>query len=331
MGEGWAMSKVEATKAPTTQPPATEPSAKPPAGGHNNTRAIMWMVFSVVCFSVMSLCVKQASNMGVPPFQIVFARIVFGFVAILPFALIAGPREVLATKRPFRHMLRSAVGVSAMVMLFIAFSRLNMTETVALNFTVPFFVALGAALFFGEVIRMRRIAATVVGFLGVLVVAQPWNQALVWAQLLPLLAAVLMATAFLVVKDLTKTESTIRMVTFQGFWMTIYTAVPAMLVWQSLSLELWLLLIVAGFIATAGQWALTLAARQGEASAVMPFDYLRLPLVAALELTILGVVPAFASLAGGAIIATAAIYMARREAQLGARPLVAESKTFPKT
>jgi len=302
-----------------------------PPSGTNNARAIMWMVVSVICFSAMSLCVKHAANQGIAPFQIVFARVLFGLVAILPFALIAGPRSVLATKRPFRHMLRSAVGVSAMVLLFIAFSRLNMTETVALNFTVPFFVALGAAIFLGEVIRMRRIAATVVGFLGVLVVAQPWNQALVWAQMLPLLAAVLMATAFLLVKDLTKTESTIRLVTFQGFWMSVYTIVPALLVWQSLSLDLWLVLILAGFIATAGQWALTLAARQGEASAVMPFDYLRLPLVAVLELTVLGVVPAFASLAGGAIIAAAAIYMARREAQLGARPLVAESKTFPKT
>lgn len=305
------------------------PSSTP--SGTNNTRAILWMVVSVICFSAMSLCVKHAANQGIAPFQIVFARVLFGLVAILPFALIAGPRSVLATKRPFRHMLRSAVGVSAMVLLFIAFSRLNMTETVALNFTVPFFVALGAAIFLGEVIRMRRIAATVVGFLGVLVVAQPWNQALVWAQVLPLLAAVLMATAFLLVKDLTKTESTIRLVTFQGFWMSVYTIVPALLVWQSLSLDLWLVLILAGFIATAGQWALTLAARQGEASAVMPFDYLRLPLVAVLELTVLGVVPAFASLAGGAIIAAAAIYMARREAQLGARPLVAESKTFPKT
>lgn len=305
-------------------------AASVPSTG-NNTRAILWMVASVVCFSVMSLCVKQASNAGVAPFQIVFARVLFGFVAIVPFALSAGPRTVLATKRPFRHMLRSAVGVSAMVLLFVAFSRLNMTETVALNFTVPFFVALGAVLFLGETIRLRRIAATVVGFVGVLVVAQPWNQALVWAQVLPLLAAVLMATAFLVVKDLTKTESTIRMVTFQGFWMSVYTVVPALLVWQNLSLELWLLLIFAGFVATAGQWALTLAARQGEATVVMPFDYLRLPLVAGLELTILGVVPAMASLAGGAIIAAAALYMARREAEVSARPLVAESKTFPKT
>ena len=303
----------------------------PAAAPTNNTRAILWMVASVICFSVLSLCVKQAANAGVAPFQIVFGRVFFGLIAILPFAIIAGPRSVLATKRPLRHMLRSAVGVSAMVLLFIAFSELNMTETVALNFTVPFFVTLGALLFLGETIRLRRIAATVVGFLGVLVVAQPWNQTLVWAQVLPLLAAVLMATAFLVVKDLTKTESTIRLVTFQGFWMSVYTIVPAILVWQNLSLDLWLLLIFAGFVATAGQWALTLAARQGEASAIMPFDYLRLPLVAVLELTILGVVPAFASLAGGAIIAAAAIYIARREAQVGARPLVAESKTFPKT
>ena len=146
------MSKVKAAQTPTIP---------------NNARAILWMVVSVICFSVMSLFVKQASNAGVEPFQIVFARVVFGFIAILPFALIAGPRSVLATKRPLRHMLRSAVGVSAMAMLFFAFSQLNMTETVALNFTVPFFVTIGAALFLGETIRMRRIAATVVGFLGV--------------------------------------------------------------------------------------------------------------------------------------------------------------------
>jgi len=296
----------------------------------NNARAIMWMVVSVLCFSAMSLLVKQASNAGLAPFQIVFFRVLFGFLAILPFALIAGP-SVLRTKRHVRHMLRSAVGVSAMTLLFVAFSQLNMTETVALNFTVPFFVTLGAVLFLGETIRLRRIAATVVGFLGVLVVAQPWGQALVWAQLLPLLAAVLMATAFLVVKDLTKTESTIRMVTFQGFWMSIYTVIPMMLVWQNPDPQVWLMLIGAGVIATAGQWALTLAARQGEASAVMPFDYLRLPFVALLELTVLGVVPELASLIGGGIIAVAAIYMARREARIRPRPLAAESKTFPKT
>ena len=296
----------------------------------NNARAIMWMVVSVLCFSAMSLLVKQASNAGLAPFQIVFFRVLFGFLAILPFALIAGP-SVLRTKRHVRHMLRSAVGVSAMTLLFVAFSQLNMTETVALNFTVPFFVTLGAVLFLGETIRLRRIAATVVGFLGVLVVAQPWSQALVWAQLLPLLAAVLMATAFLVVKDLTKTESTIRMVTFQGFWMSIYTVIPMMLVWQNPDPQVWLMLIGAGVIATAGQWALTLAARQGEASAVMPFDYLRLPFVALLELTVLGVVPELASLIGGGIIAVAAIYMARREARIRPRPLAAESTTFPKT
>ena len=120
----------------------------------------------------------------------------------------------------------------------------------ALNFTVPFFVTIGAVLFLGETIRMRRIAATIVGFAGVLIVAQPWNQALSWGQLFPLSAAVMMAVAFLIVKDLTKTETTIRLVTFQGFWMTIFTIVPAILVWKNPSPEIWLILIGAGVIAT---------------------------------------------------------------------------------
>ncbi|MGB1146835.1 MAG: DMT family transporter [Alphaproteobacteria bacterium] len=296
------------------------PSAQP-----DNRVAILWMVGAVLCFSVMSLFIKQASNAGIDPFQIVFARVLFGFLAILPFAFIAGP-TVLKTDRHFRHFIRSIAGVTAMTLLFFGFSRLNMTETVALNFTVPFFVTIGAVLFLGETIRMRRIAATIVGFAGVLIVAQPWNQALSWGQLFPLSAAVMMAVAFLIVKDLTKTETTIRLVTFQGFWMTIFTIVPAILVWKNPSPEIWLILIGAGVIATIGQWMLVLAARQGEASVIMSFDYLRLPFVALLELTILGVVPELASLIGGGVIALAAIYMARREARIRNRSLVAESK-----
>ena len=295
----------------------------------NNRVAILWMVGAVLCFSVMSLCIKQASNAGIDPFQIVFARVLFGFIAILPFALIAGP-SVLRSDRHVRHFVRSIAGVTAMILLFFGFSRLNMTETVALNFTVPFFVTLGAVLFLGETIRLRRIAATVVGFVGVLIVAQPWHQALSWAQLFPLAAAVMMAVAFLIVKDLTKTETTIRLVTFQGFWMSLFTVIPAVLVWQNPTPTVWLLLISAGLIATIGQWMLVLAARQGEASAIMSFDYLRLPFVALLELTILGVVPELASLVGGGVIALAAIYMARREARISNRSLAAESKTFPK-
>lgn len=296
----------------------------------NNLRAILWMVLAVLCFSGMSLFIKQASNAGIHPFQYVFARIFFGLVAILPFTLIAGP-SVFRTQRHGRHLIRSVVGVSAMTLLFFGFSRLNMTETVALSFTVPFFVTLGAVMFMGERIRGRRIAATVVGFFGVLIVAEPWKQDLVWAQALPLMAAVLMATAFLLIKDLTRTETTIRIVTFQGLWMSAFMVVPAVLVWQMPSLQVWLILIGAGFIATAGQWAMVLAAKNAEASMVMPFDYLRLPFVALLELTVLGVVPELASLAGGAVIAAAAIYMARREAQIRPRALAAESKMFPKT
>ena len=61
-----SMSKVKAAEAPLSP---------------NNARAIVWMVVSVICFSVMSLCVKQASNAGVEPFQIVFARVLLARVA----------------------------------------------------------------------------------------------------------------------------------------------------------------------------------------------------------------------------------------------------------
>ena len=69
-----------------------------------------------------------------------------------------------------------------------------------------------------------------------LIVAEPWKQDLVWAQALPLLAAGLMATAFLLIKDLTRTETTIRIVNFQGLWMSAFMVVPAVLVWEMPSL-----------------------------------------------------------------------------------------------
>ena len=110
-------------------------------------------------------------------------------------------------------------------------------------------------------------------------------------------------------RDLTRTETTIRIVTFQGLWMSAFMVVPALLVWQMPSLQVWLIPIGA-LHRHGGQWAMVLAAKHAEASMITPFDYLRLPFVALLELTVLGVVRA--SLAGARWAAAAITWPAAK-------------------
>src|SRR3546814_8769645 len=100
------------------------------------------------------------------PFQIAFLRNLFALAFILPW-LLRHCRGGLATGRLGTHLWRAGIGLIAMLTWFSAIAYLPLAEAVALNFTVPLFATVGAALFLGVTVRARRWTATAAGLLGV--------------------------------------------------------------------------------------------------------------------------------------------------------------------
>ena len=131
-----------------------------------------------------------------------------------------------------------------------------------------------------------------------------------------MLAAVFMAVSTLVVKSLSRTDSPNAIVLYMNLILTPLSLVPALFVWRWPGVADFGLLILIGLLAAVSHLLLTRAYTKADASAVMPFDYARLPFVAGFAFLIFGEVPDIWTWLGAAIIAASAIYIAQREAQV---------------
>jgi uncharacterized membrane protein len=165
-----------------------------------------------------------------------------------------------------------------------------------------------------EVVRARRWTATVVGFLGVLVILRPGFQELHLEMLLPVLAALFMALSVLVVKSLARTDSPGAIVLYMNVLLTPLSLIPALFVWRWPSAEVWAMMVGIGLLAALSHLLMTRAYKIADASAVLPFDYTRLPFIALLAFLFYGEVPDGSTWVGAAIIAASTFYIARREA-----------------
>lgn len=272
------------------------------------------MTLAAALFAVMNLLIREASA-DVHPFQLAFFRNLFALLFVLPLVL-RGGRKVVRTARPRLHFLRAMTGLCAMLLWFSALALLPMSEAVALNFTVPLFTTIGAALFLGEVVRLRRWSATLVGFLGVLIILRPGFAAVTPEMLLPIAAAVFMAASVLLVKQLTNADGPITVVFYMNLFLTPVSLIPALFVWSWPGATTLLMMVAVGGFATLSHLAMTQSYRLADASAVIPFDYARLPFVAILAWFAYDELADFWTWFGAAVIAAAALYIARREAKV---------------
>ena len=244
-------------------------------------RGALWMLLAAAFFSAMTACIRHLAEIGFHPLMTSFYRSIIGMALLLPFVL----RRGIAGLRTQRHGLfmgRGMASAVAQAAFFLAVAFLPLADAVSLTFTAPLFGAMLAVLFLGEAVDLRRAVVLAVGFLGVLIILRPGFKDVDWQFSMPLAAALGMAVIWVLVKRLSATEPTERIV----FYMIAYT-VPvsfamALFVWQTPTLEQLGWLAVTALVANAGQFAMTNSYRAAEAISVFPFDFARLPLTALL-------------------------------------------------
>ncbi len=272
----------------------------------------LYMTFASACFAVMNVLIRMAAA-ELEPLQIAFLRNFFALTFMMPWLLRVG-LQGLRTRRLHLHIWRGLIGIVAMVCWFTSVARLPLSEAVALNFTVPLFATIAAAVFLHEVVRARRWTATAVGFLGVIIILRPGFMEFTPLMALPIVAAAFMAGSISIVKALSDTEDVAAIVLYQNLVLTIISVVPALFVWRWPSGTVWLYVIGVGFVATVAHLALTRAYTKADASAIIPFDYTRLPFVALLAFFLFGETADVWTWVGAGVIAASSVYIARREA-----------------
>ena len=275
------------------------------------------MLAATLIMVVMHTLVRHLSR-EMPVSEVVFFRNLFGLVAVVPLVLREGPRRLL-TQRPGLHLTRSLIGISAMWLWFYSLSVVPVAEATALSFTSVIFGSIAAAVFLGERMRLPRWSAVIVGFLGAMVILRPGFQEVSLGMLTVIASSVFWALALILVKHLSRWDSVVTIVALNQFLLTLLSAVPAWLVWQTPTPTQLGLALAMGVCATAGHICMTSAFKWGDASAVFPVDFARLIWAAALGYLVFGEAPDGWTWVGGAIIFASTAYITYREAQLRRR------------
>jgi drug/metabolite transporter (DMT)-like permease len=281
-------------------------------------RAVFWASLAALAFSLMGMLIKLLGQ-RYDPIEVAFFRSFFGIIPLLPF-LFQGGLGAFRTARPMQHILRGILGVTGMFLGYWSVTQLPLATSTAISFTAPLYMIFMAVLFLGETVRWRRWSATLVGFLGVIVIVRPFNGEIHLATVVALLSAFISACTITLVKRLSSTEKSATIVFYLSIISTVCSAVPAMFIWKTPDgLDL-VLFLITGLAGGAGQVMITQAYAEGEATAVAPIDYLRLLFAIGFGFFIFGELPNKYTLIGSAIIIGSTLYIAHRERQLGKPP-----------
>ncbi len=252
--------------------------------------------------------------------QLVFLRVVFSVLTLLIVLAVTGRLASLRSGRLRLYASRTMTGFFAMSLWFWALTLMPMTEAQSLAFATPLFVTAGAALFLGETVRIRRWTATIIGFIGVLIILRPTAEAITLPAMMVLGSCVFGAASTLQAKSLARTESAIVMVTLVMLFLTPLTAVPAFIVWKTPSWQTlaWMSAMGAGL--SLAHVAMAKAFQIADASAITTLEYSKLVFSAAIAYFAFGEVMDRWSWIGAGVIVASTLYITHREAVLARQP-----------
>ena len=281
----------------------------------NPVRGALYVIIASFFFAAMGALIKLGAA-ELHAFQIAFLRNLFGLLFMLPWLYRDGV-AVLKTERLGLYWGRAILGVITMLTWFWAMTVMPLAEAVSLSFSAPLFVTLGAALVLGEYVGIRRWSATLIGFLGVMVILRPGINSISLAAVGVVSSAICMAGSILLIKVLSRTESPNAIVLYMVLMMAPLSLLPALAVWQWPSAQTWLWMVMLGGFGTIAHLLFTNAMKVAEASAVMPFDFVRLPFTVVLGIWLFDQHIGRWTWLGAAIIFSAGIYIAHREMMSG--------------
>jgi drug/metabolite transporter (DMT)-like permease len=277
-------------------------------------KAALMMIGAMVFFSSMSIFIKLAAAQ-LHSFEVVFFRNFLAVLMMVPWLIRQGP-GVMKTRRIGLYATRSFFNIIGMTAGFTALTLIPLAEATALSFTAPLFATVAAAIFLGEVVRIRRISALIIGFIGMLIVIRPGVEAISPGALLALLNSMTIAITIIIVKKLTDTEQPATIVTYMVLLQSPMALVPALFYWEWPEPLTWVWLIGLAGAGTLGHLMYTRAIQLAEVTQIQPLDFIRLPIIALLAYLIFAQVPTLWTWIGGIVIFASTAYVTHREAQL---------------
>ncbi|WP_102223481.1 DMT family transporter [Acidimangrovimonas sediminis] len=275
------------------------------------TKGIAAMLLAGLLFTLLDATAKHLVG-AYPTWQVIWARYT-GQCAVVALALAPRLRTVLRTRYPGLQVLRSIAQLGATGFFFLSLRYVGLADATAIAELAPLLITLGAALFLGETIGPRRIAGIVAAMIGALIVIRPGSSVFAPSALLPLATAFCYAAYVLFTRRVGQSESVWTSLLYTALLGALVTSLALPGVWRPVAAgDLWAFAALA-VLGSGGQFFLIRAFSLSEAGAIAPFAYIELIYAALWGALFFAEWPDAGTIAGGAVIVGAGIYVWHRE------------------
>tara|TARA_Y100000780_G_scaffold190543_1_gene178296 strand:+ start:113 stop:1006 length:894 start_codon:yes stop_codon:yes gene_type:complete len=279
---------------------------------HHPVAGIAWMLSAACCFAASLSLVKALQDDGMTAFQLVLFRQIFGTLVFAPIIFKAGLTTLKSAVLP-RHFSRATLGFLGMCSSYYSLTLINVPDSIALQFTLPFFTMFCAIWLLKEKLQSHRVIATIVGFVGVLIIVRPGFAILNQGVPLALAASAFYAASDTMARWVARNDPIPSIMMWNFIFSIPLALIPSVVWWVTPPIDLWWQLLGFCISGIGAQFCLTRSFGLAEASLVSPILFIRLPLIAAIAFFAFGQTTSIWTWIGAAVIFIAATWMMRVE------------------
>jgi drug/metabolite transporter (DMT)-like permease len=274
---------------------------------------IALMVSAMLVMPFLDVVAKFLGQQNVPIIQIVWARLFFGMAMTAPLVVHSEGVKALVPHHPFMHFVRAVLVGVATTLFFGALKFQGIAETLSIYFVQPLVVTMLSPLVLGEKVGVRRWLAVLVGFIGTLIIIRPGFQSVNPGMLMALGAGTCSGIYMLLTRIIASQGRAIANTFYTSLAGAILASIAVMFVWQTPTLNQWLLFPLLAFFATLGNYLAVRAMEYAEASLLAPFGYTEMIMAVIAGWYFFGDFPDAWTFVGVGILIACAIYISYRE------------------
>ena len=276
-----------------------------------NQLGFLYMFLSVCTFSVMDLLVKWSSDY--PTGEVLFFR---GFFGLLPTYFLI-PKDKLktfyTTERSKEHLFRCLMGLMALIAIVVALRELPLAVVVSLSYAAPLFITVLSIFLLSEKVGIFRWLAVIIGFIGVIIIAEPGFKGMNYLYFLPLIFCIGMAFVTITIRKLSTTEPIWLISIFFTITISIAGLATIPMGWKMPNFQDFILLALIGVTGGSANLFLTQSYKLSEVSLVAPLKYLALVFAIFFGYFIWNEIPTIKTLIGASLVVLASLIIFRRE------------------
>ena len=276
-----------------------------------NQLGFLYMFLSVCTFSVMDLLVKWSSDY--PTGEVLFFR---GFFGLLPTYFLI-PKNKLKTfyitERSKEHLFRCLMGLMALIAIVVALRELPLAVVVSLSYAAPLFITVLSIFLLSEKVGVFRWLAVIIGFIGVIIIAEPGFKGMNYLYFLPLIFCIGMAFVTIMIRKLSTTEPIWLISIFFTITISIAGLATIPMGWKIPNFQDFILLALIGVTGGSANLFLTQSYKLSEVSLVAPLKYLALVFAIFFGYFIWNEIPTIKTLIGASLVVIASLIIFRRE------------------